>query len=556
MIKVFGSSDTVFDSNGDAVLKPFVARVRKEDNGEFFLHLECGIEENEYLTEGRIIVAPTPQGEQAFRINNTYKTRSKITTDARHVFFDAENYLIADSYVVDMNANGALNHLNSATEPESEFTMVSDVSSTNSFRCVRKSLLEAVNTVVERWGGHLVRNNFNIALRETIGADNGVVIRYAKNLREITCEQDWSNVVTKLMPEGFDGILLPEVYVTSDIQYDRPYTKTVYFDQDIAEEDYYDADGNLDEEAYQEALIEDLRQQAQAYVDENCLPKVNYTLRADPEVITDIGDTVEVIDERLGVNLMTNVIAYEYDCILGKYTQIEFGNFQQKLSSLISSVNATAERAVAEATKTVRVTLGQELSEATARIWSALGDSYVIYDGDKILVVDQLPKESATNVLMINSAGIGFSSTGINGTFNSAWLIDGTLDMQMINVINLTADLIRGGTLMLGSQADEYGILEIYDEANNLIGRLDKTGLKMYGADGSYVLMNNSVGFAGYDTRGNKVYWADADQFHMAKAVVENEITLCGLMRFIPIDITNGSVHNVGIGLVGTQGVT
>ena len=168
-------------------------------------------------------------------------------------------------------------------------------------------------------------------------------------------------------------------------------------------------------------------------------------------------------------------------------------------------------------------------------------------------MVDSLPKETATYVIMINSAGIGFSSTGINGTFNSAWLIDGTLDMQQINVINLTANMIKGGTLKLGSRSNESGILEIYNEANNLIGLMDKNGLKMYGSDGSYVLMNNDVGFAGYDRNDNQIYWVSKDEFHMKKSVVEEEITLCNQLRFIPIQIMSGNtIVNEGIGLVSS----
>ena len=197
------------------------------------------------------------------------------------------------------------------------------------------------------------------------------------------------------------------------------------------------------------------------------------------------------------------------------------------------------------------MTLSDELKEATASIWSVLGNSYVIYDGDKILVVDSLPPETAVNCLMINSGGIGFSNTGIHGTFNSAWTIDGTLDMQEINVINLVADMIKGGTLKLGSLKNQSGVLELYDNDNNLIGLMDKGGLKMYGTDGSYVLMNNDVGFAGYDRKGNKIYWVSKDEFHMKKSVVEEEITLCEKMRFIPITITSGGVTvNDGIGLV------
>ena len=115
--------------------------------------------------------------------------------------------------------------------------------------------------------------------------------------------------------------------------------------------------------------------------------------------------------------------------------------------------------------------------------------------------------------------------------------------------------MIKGGTLKLGSQTNSSGILELYNNSNTLIGKMDKDGLKMYGADGSYVIMNDDVGFAGYDANGNLSFWADFDEFHMKKGVVEDEITLCNKMRFIPITITeNNVVVNDGIGLVAVGG--
>ena len=554
MIKIFGQTDKLFSSNGDIVVKPVKAIIRKEDNGDFYLEMETDLSYIDYLVEGNIIVATTPQGDQAFRISNPQKTKHKLLVKAWHVFYDSENYLIEDSYVVDKNCNDALDHLNNATEPESPFTTISDIGTVNSFRCVRKSLYQAIQAVLERWGGHLVRDNFTIELRTEIGTDNGVTVRYKKNLKDITSQENWDLVVTKLMPVGKDGILLNAVdqtaskYVESEIQYDIPYTKTVSFTQDeIIESDY------PDETSYKSALVSDLQIKALNYLTINSIPQINYTLKANLEKVTDIGDTVEVIDERLGINLLTNVIAYTYDCILGKYVEVEFGNFKQTLGNLVNTITASTEKIVTEATDTLRVVLGDDLQQATDRIWSVLGNSYVIYDGDKILVVDSLPKETATYVIMINSAGIGFSTTGINGTFNSAWLIDGTLDMQNINVINLTANMIKGGTLKLGSRANESGILELYNEANNLIGLMDKNGLKMYGSDGSYVLMNNDVGFAGFDRNNNKIYWVSKDEFHMKKSVVEEEITLCNQLRFIPIQITSGNtIINEGIGLVSS----
>lgn len=557
MIKLFDKTDTLFSSNGDKVIIPLKAKIHKEDNGSFYIDLETGLEYVDDLTANRIIVANTPQGEQAFRITNVEQTRKKISAKCYHVFYDSKNYLIADSYVVDKNCNDALDHLNNATDNTSPFTTVSDVTTINSFRCVRKSLYEAINTVIERWGGHLVRDNFTIAIKDKIGKDNGVVVRYAKNLKEINCEYNWDNVVTKLMPVGKDGLLLEEKYVYSSTQYDIPYTKCVSFKQNgIEEDDYKDEEGNLNEVAYKNALMDDLRTQAQNYVNENCKPSANYKLKANLEKVTDVGDTIVVKDERLGLDITTNVISYDYDCILERYTELEFGNFKQKLSNLVDSITSSTQQAIQKNNEVIKVTLSEEMKGATDEIWGAMSSSHVIYDGDKILVVDTLPKENAKNVIVINSGGIAFSNTGINGAFKSAWTIDNVLNMEQINVINMTADLIKGGTLKLGANLNQFGTLEIYDGANNLIGVLDKNGLRLNGVDGSYVVINNEVGFAGYDRNGNKIYWVSKDEFHMKKSVVEEEITLCNKMRFIPITLygDDGKKTNDGIGLVSTMG--
>ena len=82
----------------------------------------------------------------------------------------------------------------------------------------------------------------------------------------------------------------------------------------------------------------------------------------------------------------------------------------------------------------------------------------------------------------------------------------------------------------------------------------DKDGLKVLGIDGSYLLVNNTVGFAGYDRTGTKTFWTARTEFHQKKAVVEDEITLCNKARFIPIVIKDGNtVVNDVIGIVGVQ---
>lgn len=546
MIKLFQSTDTHFYSNGDKVIIPTKAKIHKEDNGSYYLDFECSLDYINDIVTDNILVANTPQGYQPFRITNPQRTRKKITARCYHIFFDSKNYLIEDSNVVNKDCNDALDHLNSATSDTSPFTTVSNIDGINSYRCVRKSLYEAIQTVIERWGGHLVCDNFTIKVMQNIGQDNGVTVRYGKNLKDIACTENWDNVVTRLLPVGKDGLILQDTYVYSDTQYPIPYTKTVSFEQNLNQKDYES------EQAYQQALINDLTIQAQNYVNNNCYPLLNYTLKANVEKITDIGDTIIVIDERLGLNVETNVIAFDYDCILEKYTEIEFGNFTKKLSGLLSDISNTAQTTTNEVIQNLQLTMGEELQQAQDKIWNALGSSYCIYEGDKILIVDTIPKENATNVLMINNGGIGFSNTGINGPFNSAWTIDNVFNAEQINVINFTANLIKGGTLKLGSNLNQNGNLEVYDTANNLIAELNNNGLKMYGADGSYILMNNEVGFVGYDRLGNQIYWVNNDEFHQKKSVIEEEITLCNKLRFIPITITdnNNNIVNDGIGLV------
>ena len=543
MLRVFSPSDTDFTSNGDVVIQATLAVVHKEDNGDYYLELQCGLEYADYVKAENIIVAPTPQGAQAFRIKTVETTRSKISVKAWHRFYDSENYLIADSYVVNKNCNDALDHLNSSTDNASPFTTLSDVETVNSFRCVRKSLFEAINTVLERWGGHLVRDNNSIQIRDSIGSDNGVTIQYRKNLKEISVSYDWSNVCTKLLPVGKDGFTISYIY--SEIQYDIPYTRTVSFEQDINREDYES------DEQYEAALTEDLTAQAERYLNTSQYPAVTYTLSANLDKITDVGDIVRVYDERLGVDIQTSVLSFEYDCILEKYTQVSFGTAPHTLSGLLSGVTNEINTSINENNQILTVTLRDELDEAANKIWNALGSSYCIYQGNQILIVDSLPAETAHNVIRINSGGIGFSNTGINGTFKSAWTIDNVLNMENINVINLTADLIKGGTLKLGSNLNQSGALEVYDAENNLIAELNNNGLKMYGQDGSYILINTTVGFAGYDRNNNPTFWVSEDEFHQKKSVVEQEITLCNKVRFIPIEVyDNGTLVNDGIGLV------
>lgn len=545
MIKVYEPTERLFNHNGLKILHPLKAEIYIEDNGDYCLELETRIEDLEYIQEGYILRVNTRWGEQGFRLTDPKRKNNRIAVKGYHLWKDSSKYVIVNSYVDNKDCNDALDHLNRTCDSVTPFTTISDISRINSTRIVRKSFEEAIAVLIEKWGGHLYRDNWTIGIKNQIGLDRGAVIKYAKNSKTIEAKEDWSKVVTKMLPVGYDGITLPEIYLEADIQYETPYTKVVKFEQDIDQEEFRDEDGNIDEEAYTEALISDLRTKAEEYLNENKYFKCNYKVKAEIDGVVDLGDTITVQHERLGINITTNVIALRYDAIRDKYIEVEFGNFKSKLKDLFKKITIDTSKDIAEANEVVKVKLEDELNDATSKIWGTLGNSYVIYEGNRILVVDALPKEDATNVMMINAQGIGFSNSGINGTFTSAWLIDGTLDMQNINVINMTASLVKGGVFKVGSQLNEAGRIEIYNLANVLIGTFDENGICIYGIDGSRVIINPEE-FAGYDSQNNKVFWMNGDEFHMKKSVIEEEITLCRLARWLGIQTTD----NTGIGIV------
>lgn len=556
MIRVYDSSETLFNNNGIKILHPLVADVVKNDNSDYYVELKDVIDNLDYYQKGMIIRIDTPWGVQGFRCDNPKINNNRIECKAWHLSYDSENYIIKDANAVDKNCNDALDHFNRNTDKPSPFKTISDITKTLTTRGIRKSLFEIYEWLIsdDKYGGHWDRDNFTLGIRQNIGQDRGVVLSQNKNITGMQITENWDNVCTKILPYTTDGetsILLDDTYVElSEELYDIPYTKVVKFENKLKKEDF---------SSYEEFLIATktwLKGQADAYLEENKLPKINYSVSAKIDNVSDVGDVIYIKHPKCKINIITNVIGITYDAIRKKYIKIEFGNFKKEIKNLTQEITNSIKKDTEILVNENTILLQKELTDATNRINSVLSDSYVLNPtGSEIIVVDKLPKEEAKYCLKINSAGIGFSSTGINGTFNSAWTIDGTLDMQQMNVINLVADLIKGGTLKLGGVNNSSGVLELYDESNSLVGLMNKQGLKMYGLDGSYVLLNNEVGLAGYDKNDNKSFWADKDEFHMKKSVIEEEITLCNKERFIPITITNdeGTIVNDGIGLVSTN---
>ena len=544
MIKIYESTERLFNHNGIKIVHPIRAEVTKVDNSDYYAEIEDTIENIAFYQQGAIVRIPTPWGEQAFRISNPLINGNKLECKAWHISYDAKNYIVKAANSVNKNCNDALDHFNQRTDVTSPFTTTSDIAMESTIYIVRKSLLEVFTEVAEHYNGHFDRNNYTFGIKDKTGQDNGVVLKVGKNTNEIKKTEIWDEVCTKILPYTTSVnntvIELDETYVELQGMYDVPYTKIVKFDNDIKAETY----ATYDE--YVIAVQSWLKAQAEAYLENNKFPQVNYVVNAKIDNISDVGDIIQVRHPRCNIDITTGVISIKYDAILGKYTKIEFGNFKKELKSLVQNITNEATKHTDVVVKTTESFLTTKLDEATAKINGVLGNSYVKYDGDKILVLDNKLEEEAVNVLRISNGGIGFSNTGINGTYTSTWTLDGTLNMQGINVVNLMASAIKGGTLKLGGFENTNGQFELYDANNFLIAKMTNEGLTVYAKNGDYVKLNAEDGFVGYNSMRSKTYWADGETFHMRNAEVEDQISLSGKIKIVPVD----NFDNVGIGFV------
>ena len=150
MISIYPSDEKYFANNGIKILKPLKAMIRKEDNGNYYIDVKDTLANIKYYQEGLILRVKTPWGYQGFRLTNPEIENNYINIRGYHLYFDSKNYIIQDSYVVDKDCIAALEHLNLACDVKTPFTMLSDITNRNSYRCVRKSLEEAISVVIER----------------------------------------------------------------------------------------------------------------------------------------------------------------------------------------------------------------------------------------------------------------------------------------------------------------------------------------------------------------------------------------------------------------------
>jgi len=362
---LYKSNERNFDNQGLGVLINTVNSVVVEElNGAFELTFTClyiGLGENyeqekmlfeNVLKDAIVKVKVDNRPMQLFRIDSVnFDSLAKSKhCHAMHITYDLLNNLTEVITATNISCQNAMTAvLNSAVLPH-RFTATSDFTSTNNIHFQFVNPINAFKgmeySILSKWRGEFIYNNFNIALNRQRGVQSTVVVQYRKNLAglEIT---DETTPITMMIPyaiitidEKEQLIRIPQRYIVSPLHDEHGRVISVDYSSEMRENEFTTAEQllSLSESYFVETQADIVRLNIEIdFIDLS--QTVEYIDFVELESVN-LGDFVTVYHPKYNINLISQVVKREIlvSC-LGKYrvTNLTLGNTRTNLSEDINN---------------------------------------------------------------------------------------------------------------------------------------------------------------------------------------------------------------------------
>lgn len=462
---LYEQGETKFISQGIGSLADTIScTVTEERNGEYELEMTYPASGRLFseLTNGRLILAkPNDTSQtQPFRIYRISTPMSgKVTINAEHISYLLNGIPVAPFTATGMSA--ALNGLKNNSLVNNPFTCWTDIAngSTKFTVTVPKSFRACLGgtegSILDTFSGsnppEFEFDRFAVKVHAQRGADRGVTIEYGKNLTDAKQENSIENTYTGVL--AYWSNTDQSTVAKSDIQYASNHSN-------FANEKIFILDTSQDFPG--EPTKTQLNTAAANYVKNNNVgtPKINLTVsfvnlwQSEEYKNTallervQLCDTVRVKFSFLGIDASAKVIKTVYNVLKERYDSIGLGESKSSFSDTIRQASGItgSVKAMVESNNSF---LQSAIDRSTDLISGGLGGYVVINknaDGqpEEILVMDNADKTKAVNVIRINKNGIGFSKSGYNGPFSTAWTIDGAFNADYITSGIISAVNING----------------------------------------------------------------------------------------------------------------
>ena len=471
MIPILYKSDTTnFATYGIGTLTDTIScEVTEERNGVYECVLKypvTGVYFGEIKKERLIKAKPNDTSKpQAFRIYRiTTPLNGIVTIYAQHISYDLIGIPVPMCSTAPMMPQLLVDQLFASALVPHNFTFKTEYKLPQRCEIAKPKNLRAVlggsgGSVLDIWGGEFEWDNFDIIHRKERGANNGVVIEYGKNLTKLEQDSDISEVYTDLLPFAVSTDEEGVETVVTLYEQTLPITKTTLTQKKILIKDFTDSF-----EEGENIHHNELRLKAKDYISNNPLgvetPALTISFAAlwkqpeYPAILERVSlcDTVTVKHTDYGISVKQKVIKTVYDSLLEKYISITLGAAKSNFINEVSSTKAAMET-VTKTVDRMPTLVNAAINNATKLITGQKG-GYVILNGDsdtsmpyELLVLDQPNIADAVNVWRWNVGGLGFSSKGYNGPYETAITADGQIVADFITTGTLLADVIKAGKI-------------------------------------------------------------------------------------------------------------
>lgn len=438
--------------------------VTEERNGQFELEMVYPMDGAKFnlLQPERIIYAPHDDSKtrQPFRIYKISRTMNgDVTIYARHISYDLSKMTVKPFSA--SSVAQAMAGLKTNTIGEQPFTFWTDKSTVANFKVeepstVRSRLGGVQGSILDVFGGGEYEwDHFTVRLRQNRGADNGVSLRFGKNLTDLVSEEDSTNVYTSCVPfwRKENTVVMLEDFVVHS-EYEDLFDNAMCIPLDLSSE------LTSEDQDYVPTTAE-LREAAEAHMNRNLAWIITQSISAQFVALWQteefkktalvqrlkLCDTVWALHPKLGVNASAKVIRTVYDVLLERYSSIEIGEARTDLNGTLVT-QRDIEKTVEEQKSAVQL----ELEHALDLMSGASGGNVVVRRNAagnpyEILIMDTDDITTAVNVLRLNMNGIAFSQSGYNGPFTTAWTIDSHFVADFITAGTFNGNLIKAGII-------------------------------------------------------------------------------------------------------------
>ena len=428
--------------------------VTEERNGSYELEMTYPITGHLYdeIKQRSIIFAkPSPaQSEQPFRVYRITKPLNKVVTIyAAHISYDLSGIPVKN--FTSQSVQAALTALTTSSVISNPFTFWSDKTNSGVMEIETPTPCRTIlSNILDVYGGEYEFDKYTVKLHSLRGFDNGVSIKYGKNLTDLEQDENCSNVYTGVLPywTGNDTTVSGSV-VNAPGTYDFTRILPVDFTSDFEEQP---STAQLDNAATN-------------YISANNIgiPEVNLTvsfvhLNQTEEYKNlgifervELGDTIKVEFAAMGVSSTARCVKTVYNTLLERYDNVELGEVKKGLADTISSqtssiIDISKNSGVSSAVKAA-------IMAASEAITGQKGGSVILHDtrgGNKpneLLFLDNDDISQAQKVWRFNLSGFGYSSNGYEGPFTTAITRDGSIVADFITTGSMDAARITAGIL-------------------------------------------------------------------------------------------------------------